>query len=111
MVALADLIEFGSSRRGGSRPRRISLSRRNRRRPAELLELSSRGFSALATRGPSVGERITIELPALGRLEARVTSATRHEFHAEFCGATDLRLLFVRKSLLGFSSWFERRDD
>ena len=111
MGALADLMDLGSVRLGGRRPVRIPRPRSRRRRAVELVGISSGGCTASTADVPSVGEAITIELPALGRLDARVTSATDHEFHAEFCGAADLRLLFVRKSLLGFKSWFERRAD
>jgi hypothetical protein len=75
-----------------------------------LIELSSGGFHASAAQAPSAGEEIRVDIPAIGPVNARVISADDREFRAEFCGATDLRLLFLRKSAIGCSSSFERRS-
>lgn len=107
MAAFAEAIEFRDARAGGAR--RGWLRRRPHGREAvQLLELSSKGFHAFAANAPSLGEKIRVHVPALGLLDARVISADAREFRAEFCGAADLRLLFLRNSFVGCSTWFER---
>jgi hypothetical protein len=108
MVALADLKDLREAR--ASERRRGWIRRRPHNRHAvHLLEMSSAGFHASAAEPPSAGEAIGVHVPALGLLDARVTWAEGREFRAEFCGAADLRLLFLRKSFVGCSSWFESR--
>lgn len=75
-----------------------------------LIELSSGGFWASAVEAPPAGDEIRIEIPAIGLVNARVVSSEDREFRAEFCGPTDLRLLFLRRSSIGCGSWFERRS-
>ena len=104
MAALAKLVDFrGEVRRGWLR------RQPHGREAVQLLELSSNGFHAFAANAPSVGEAISIHVPALGLLDASVTWADAREFRAEFVGAAELRLLFLRNSFVGCSSWFERR--
>jgi hypothetical protein len=108
MVALADLKDLREAR--ASERRRGWIRRRPHNRHAvHLLEMSSAGFHASAAEPPSAGEAIGVHVPALGLLDARVTWAEGREFRAEFCGAADLRLLFLRRSFVGCSSWFESR--
>ena len=109
MVALADLVDLGGAFRSGKR--RIAPACDQDRQPLRLIEISSAGFRACGPNPLMPGEAIRIDFPALGELNARVTWAKDHEFGAEFCGATDLRLLFLRKSSVECSSWFERRTD
>lgn len=92
MVALSDL---------------INLRDRRRRETVQLLEISSLGFRALSAKAPLAGAAIRIEIPALGALDGRVTWAKDGEFGAEFCGVNDLRLLFLRKSVVDWTSWIE----
>lgn len=109
MVALAEQMDLGSAR--AVKARRGWIRRRPHGREAvHLLELSSIGFHAFAANAPSAGEKIAIHVPALGLLDARVTWAEAREFRAEFSGAENLRLLFLRKSFVGCTSWFERRQ-
>jgi hypothetical protein len=109
MVALADRKELREARAGDQRRGWIR-RRPHHRHAVHLLEMSSAGFHASAAEPPSAGEAIGVYVPALGLLDARVTWADGREFRAEFCGAADLRLLFLRKSFVGCSSWVERRS-
>ena len=107
MAALAELMDFRDAR--GGEARRGWLRRQPHGREAvQMLELSSKGFHAFAANAPSLGEEIRVHVPALGLLEARVIWADAREFRAEFCGAENLRLLFLRNAFVGCSSWFER---
>ena len=108
MAALAHLMDPRDVRAGNARRGWIR-RRPNAHEPVQLLEISSTGFHAFATKAPSAGEAIRVHVPALGLLAARVTWADAREFRAEFFGADDLRLLFLRKSFVGCTSWFERQ--
>ena len=107
MVALADLVDLRGAFR--SEKRRIAKVRDVAREAVILLEISSVGFRASRPEHLAPGEAIKIEIPALGPIDARVTWVEGREFGGEYCDASDLRLLFLRKCSVNCSSWFERR--
>jgi hypothetical protein len=108
MAALANQMNPRDVRAGKARGGWIR-RRPHAREAVQLLEISSTGLHAFAGKAPSAGEAIRVHVPALGLLDARVTWADAREFRAEFFGADDLRLLFLRKSFVGCTSWFERQ--
>lgn len=77
--------------------------------PVDLLEISPGGFRALASSCPAEGETITIALPALGPITARVKWVDGSVFGAEFSGPADLRLLFLGAPVAPRTTWLERR--
>ena len=105
MVALTDLIDLCRSR-GATALEFPYGSNETQHHPAKILTMCSGGFDAWAATAPSVGEAIRIHIPAVGLVDARVTWRAGRQFGAEFCGATQLRLLFLRGSCVGCSSWF-----
>lgn len=58
-------------------------------------QIGGHGFSGRSNAPLLAGESVTLELPGLGAVEARVLSAGRRHFTAEWIGSSALRLHFL----------------
>ena len=111
MAALNDLLDTARDRRGTVRRTPLAAEAVGDWQcdPVDLLEISSGGFRALASSRPAVGETITVAIPALGPLAARVKWVDGLVFGAEFSSPADLRLLFLGAPVEPRTTWLERR--
>src|SRR5215210_5816789 len=106
MAALSDLIDM---RPQGGRERLRPFRWHGRQgHSAEFLEISPRGVRGLTAERLSAGDKIQIWLPGIGALVVAVTWVRGAEFGADFCGPSDLRLLFLPSLRTRYQGQFQR---
>jgi hypothetical protein len=106
MAALSDLRDLRRDRGSvGLRP--FKWPERGRH-SAEFLEITARGVRATSAERLSPGDGIRIWLPGIGSLVASVTWVRGAEFGADFCGPSELRLLFLPSLRTRHRSLFQR---
>lgn len=63
--------------------------------PLRIEQFGGHGISGCSDAPLLVGEAVALELPGLGAVEARVLTAGRRHFTAEWSGSSALRLRFL----------------